>query len=81
MGRPYIMDFVYDFQKEKNEKDMKVFYIAESLRSIANNSAGGEERHTINKSLYDVLHPQKKEERTEQEVIANIRNKLAELGA
>lgn len=81
MGRPYIMDFVFDYQKGKNEHDMKVYYIAESLKAIANNSAGGEERHTINKSLYDILHQSKKEERTEQEVIANIRNKLADLGA
>lgn len=81
MGRPYVMDFVFQHQKSKNENDMKVYYIAESLRAIANNSASGEERRTINRSLYDILNPSQKEERTEQEVIADISKKLAELGA
>lgn len=80
MGRPYVMDFVYDFQRRKNERDAKVMYFAECLRMTANNSAMGEERYTIEQSLYDILHPVK-ETRTADEIINSIKESLKSIGA
>lgn len=80
MGRPYVMDFVYDFQRRKNENDAKVMYFAECLRMTANNSALGEERYTIEQSLYDILHPVE-EVRTADEIISTIKDKLKSIGA
>lgn len=74
------MDFVIDYQARKNEAEAKTLYIAECLKLIVNNSAMGEERHTIGQSLYDILHPVK-ENRTADEIISSIREKLKSIGA
>ena len=80
MGRPYVMDFVISYQAQKNEKNTKLYYIAECLRLIVNNSAMGEERKTIGVSLFEILHPVE-ENRTADDVINSIREKLVSIGA
>lgn len=74
------MDFVIDYQARKNKAEAKTLYIAECLKLIVNNSAMGEERHTIEQSLYDILHPAQ-EDRTADEIISSIRERLRSIGA
>ena len=80
MGRPYVMDFVISYQAQKNENNAKLYYIAECLRLVVNNSAMVEERKTIGQSLYDILHPVE-ENRTAEDVINSIKEKLDSIGA
>ena len=80
MGRPYVMDFVISYQAQKNESNAKLYYIAECLRLVVNNSAMVEERKTIGQSLYDILHPVE-ENRTAEDVINSIKEKLDSIGA
>lgn len=81
MGRPYVMDFVESFYLQEVKRQVAVEYIAECARLCVINTAMGEERYTIDRSLKDILDPPKADDRTADEVIANIKQKLAELGA
>lgn len=80
-GRPYVMDFVIAFTGDKLRKEFILEYVSESLRFIVNNTALGEKRVVMDKSLKDLLEPPKEETRTAVEIIDNIKQKLAELGA
>lgn len=81
MGRPYVMDFVESFYLQEVKRQVAVEYIAECARLCVINTAMGEERYTIDRSLKDILEPPRQENRTADEVISNIKQKLAELGA
>ena len=81
MGRPYVMDFVENFYLQEVKRQVAVEYIAECARLCVINTAGGEERYTLDRSLKDILNPPKADDRTADEVISNIKQKLAELGA
>ena len=81
MGRPYVMDFVESEYLQNVRKQVVVEYIAECARLCVVNTAMGEERYTMDKSLKDILEPPRQENRTADEVISNIKQKLAELGA
>ena len=81
MGRPYVMDFVEDYYLRQVKKEIAVQYIAECARLCVINTAMGEERYTMDKSLKDILEPPPEETRTEQEVIDHIKQMLTELGA
>lgn len=81
MGRPYIMDFVEDYYLRQVKKEIAVQYIAECARLCVINTAMGEERYTMDKSLKDILEPPPEETRTEKEVIDHIKQMLTELGA
>lgn len=81
MGRPYVMDFVESFYLQEVKRQVAVEYIAECARLCVINTAMGEERYTIDRSLKDILDPPKMDNRTADEVISNIKQKLAELGA
>lgn len=81
MGRPYVMDFVESEYLQNVKKQVAVEYIAECARLCVINTAMGEERYTIDRSLKDILEPPRQENRTADEVISNIKQKLAELGA
>lgn len=81
LGRPYVMDFVENFYLQEVKRQVAVEYIAECARLCVINTAMGEERYTIDRSLKDILDPPKMDDRTADEVISNIKQKLAELGA
>ena len=81
MGRPYVMDFVEDFYLRQVKKEIAVEYIAECARLCVINTAMGEQRYTMERSLKEILEPPKAETRTADEVISNIKQKLTELGA
>lgn len=75
------MDFVENFYLQEVKRQVAVEYIAECARLCVVNTAGGEERYTMDRTLRDILQPPVEDGRTADEVISNIKQKLAELGA
>ena len=72
LGWGYVKDFCISlFQKEQEEKAVKIYY-AECLRIITENTAkiGGGSYITV--KLDDILNPKQVENRTGEEIAADI---------
>ena len=63
------------FQKEKEEKAVKIYY-AECLRIMTENTAKMGGGSYIQAKLQDILDPKPVENRTADEIIEGIRKKL-----
>jgi hypothetical protein len=75
-GKGYVKDFCISlFRKEQEEKAVKL-YCAECLRIVGENTAKLCEGSYITAKLSDILDPKPTEERTADEVIGNIKEKL-----
>jgi hypothetical protein len=75
-GKGYVKDFCISlFKKQQEEKAVKL-YCAECLRIIGENTAKLCEGSYTTVKLSDILDPKPTEERTSDEVIGNIKEKL-----
>ena len=63
------------FQKEQEEKAVKIYY-AECLRAISENTAKFGGGSYIQAKLQDILDPKPVDNRTADEIIEGIRKKL-----
>jgi hypothetical protein len=84
LGWGYVKDFCISlFQSEQEEKAVRIYY-GECLRLLTENSAktvmiqsGGKvEAPYVTISLQDILDPKPKEERTAEQIIEGIRQKM-----
>lgn len=86
-GKGYVIDNYISFlHKEAEQKSYKI-YVTDALRVIAKNTASKEGDLIIDTKWSELIKPPKKmsdkenkEERTEDEVITDIRTKLAKRG-
>lgn len=84
-GKGYVIEhYVSFFHKEQKELSYKV-YVTNALKAIAKNTAVKEGDIFINENWLDLIKPKKQEnekapERTEEEVIQDIKNKLLRFG-
>lgn len=87
-GWGYVKDVcIALFQKEQEEKTYQ-YYVAECARIITENTAmiasylshGEAECKFISLSLRDMMHPKQEDNRTAEEVIEDIGNKLQKIG-
>lgn len=74
------MDFVLDYYVQEQKKKVAINYMADMLRFTVFNTADGEQRYTVSEKLKDLLEPRTEETRTPEEIIDNIKQKLAQLG-
>lgn len=72
----YVLARLKQYQRDEAYR----FYVSDVLRAVAINTAGGNERMTINMSLHEILTPAPKETRTDKEIIADIRDKITKIG-
>jgi hypothetical protein len=63
------------FQKEQEEKAVKIYY-AECLRIMTENTAKMGGGSYIQAKLQDILNPKPEDNRTADDIIEGIRNKL-----
>ena len=63
------------FQKEQEEKAVKIYY-AECLRTISENTAKFGGGSYIQAKLQDILNPKPTDNRTADDIIEGIRKKL-----
>ncbi len=76
MGIGYVIDhYISYFNKEQKEKAYKV-YISDVLRIISENTAKYSGGSYVKVRYSELIDPPKKETRTSEEIIENIRNKL-----
>lgn len=75
-GKGYVKDFCISlFQKEQEEKATKLYY-GECLRSISENVSRVVGGSYINAKLADILNPKPVDDRTSNEIIDGIKQKL-----
>ena len=75
-GWGYVKDFCISlFQKEQEEKAIKIYY-AECLRIITENTAKIGGGSYIEIRLHDILNPKPVDNRTSEDIIEGIKNKL-----
>ena len=75
-GKGYVKDVCISlFQKEQEEKAVKIYY-GECLRIITENTAKMGGGSYIQASLQDILAPKPVDKRTAEDIIEGIRNKL-----
>ena len=78
-GRSYVKDYcIASFQREQEETAYKV-YISDTLKLIAENTAKVSQGNYINVRYYDLINPKPVDNRTEEEIIDHIKNKLNQL--
>ena len=74
-GMGYVKDFcISHFQKEQEEKAVKIYY-AECLRIMTENTAKMGGGSYIEAKLQDILDPKPVDNRTADDIIEGIRNK------
>ena len=75
-GKGYVKDACISlFQKEQEEKAVKIYY-AECLRIMTENTAKIGGGSYIEAKLQDILDPKPADNRTADDIIEGIRNKL-----
>lgn len=75
-GWGYVKDFCISlFQKEQEERAIKIYY-GECLRTISENTAKFGGGSYIEIKLHDLLNPKPEDNRTKEEIIEGIREKL-----
>jgi hypothetical protein len=79
-GRSYVKDFcIASFKREQEELAYKI-YMSDALKLIAENTAKfGQGGSYIKARYYDIINPKPVDNRTEEEVIDHIKNKLNQL--
>lgn len=76
LGWGYVKDFCISlFQKEQEERAIKIYY-GECLRAISENTAKIGGGSYIEIKLHDLLNPKPEDNRTKEEIIEGIREKL-----
>ena len=79
LGIGYVIEhYIAFFQKEQEEKTFKV-YVSDALRLISENTAKQVGGSYISARYCDIIEPKKQEERTAEEVITDIKEKLRRL--
>lgn len=75
-GWGYVKDLCISlFQKEQEEKAVKIYY-AECLRIITENTAKMVSGSYVQAKLQDILDPEPEDNRTADDIIEGIKNKL-----
>lgn len=80
-GRSYVKDFcIASFQREQEEKAYKI-YVTDALKAITENTAHALISDGVGMSVRyaDIINPKPVDNRTEEEIIDHIKNKLKQL--
>jgi hypothetical protein len=79
MGIGYVIEhYIAYFKKEQHEKAYKM-YITDALKIIAENTAKQVGGSYLTARYAEIIEPVKQETRTANEIIINIKDKLARL--
>lgn len=82
-GKGYVIDYCIAFFRKIEEEEVYRIYVTDALQVITQNTANFAGGKTIGIRYYDVLKPQKNEEKEENadEIIERISNKLNQIGS
>lgn len=75
-GSGYVIDHCVSTLNMKYRQDLFRDYMAEGIRATVNNLSHVFGGVTMEVSYHDLIHPPKKETRTEEEIINHIQEKL-----
>ena len=76
LGKSYIIQHCVAFLKNRAILRAYQTYVTDALKVIAENTAGTGKAHTLNMRFADLISEEKPEERTEQDIINSIKEKL-----
>jgi hypothetical protein len=71
-GKRYIIDYCIASLKKKRENKAFKTYVTDALKAIADNTAGGEQRHYMSVRWVEMIEPQIEPEKSPEEQAAEI---------
>lgn len=76
LGKSYIIQHCVAFLKNRAISTAYQVYVTDALKAIVENTAGTGKAQTLSMRFADIISDEKPEERTEEDIINSIKDKL-----